>query len=111
VLAACDVLPSLVGERYSGVFVAHSIASDAAAIAFAQQVDCEVESITGAVDAATLRRALNELSDVYRGETIVVVAPRAMIRELVGSVADLAKPVLVAIDSSGWTVASANAGR
>jgi hypothetical protein len=108
VLATSDVLPSLVGERYSGVFAAAAVASDAralaAATAFAQQVNCELERIDAAVDAPAFKRALDELSDVYRGEAIVAVAPLAMIREVVGRAADAAKPLFVEIDSSGWSL-------
>jgi hypothetical protein len=107
VLATSEVLPSLAGERYSGVFVVAAVASDphalAAATAFAQQVNCELERIE-AVDGQAFKRALDELSDVYRGEAIVAVAPLAMIREVVGRAADAAKPVHVEIDSSGWAV-------
>jgi hypothetical protein len=106
------MLSSLAAERYSGVFVVSAIAADpaalAAAAAFARQVNCEVERISEAVDGATFRRALDELSDAYRGEAIVAVAPSAMIREIVGAAGG--KPVRLEIDSSGWTVTSSGAG-
>jgi hypothetical protein len=108
VLAHREMLPSLAGERFSGVYVAPAIAADpassAAASGFAAQVNCRLDTLVEAIDGASLRRSLQELSDIYRGETIAVIAPSALIREAIGRAADSAQPIVVSIDSSGWTV-------
>jgi len=112
VLATCDTLPQLASGRYSGVFVAPAVESAAsdlrAASELARHAGCEIQRLQDAIDGAKLRRALNELSDVYRGETIVAVVPEAMLREVIGGARDCAKPVFVAIDSDGWTVLDAS---
>jgi hypothetical protein len=51
--------------------------------------------------AEDLRRAVDELSDLYRGETIAVLAPAGAIAAALGGEVEL--PVTVAVDSSGWT--------
>lgn len=108
VLASRDMLPALAYERFSGVFVAPAIAAYASELAaarsFAKQVNCALDTLTGALDAASCRLALQDLSDVYRGETVVVIAPRELIHDLLGRAADAAQPSVVAIDSSGWVV-------
>jgi hypothetical protein len=72
------------GEDVSAIVAGHAVAGEFA--------------VTGA--GAELRARVDELSDLYRGETIVVVAPPEVIRETVG----VSGPVTVAVDSSGWTV-------
>jgi hypothetical protein len=93
---------------YSGVFGASSIAADASGLAaatdLAQQVSCPLDILADAVDGASLARAIEDLSDVYRGETIIVVAPRDLLRALLGRASESMKPVTVAIDSDGWVV-------
>ena len=54
-------------------------------------------------DAAGLVRAVNDLADAYRGEAIVVVATRELIRDALDRASTVATPVGVAVDSSGWT--------
>jgi hypothetical protein len=114
VLAAREMLPSLTGERFSGVYVVPAIAADpagrAAVSGFAAQANCQLDTLADAIDGASLRRSLQELSDVYRGETIAVVAPRALVREAIGRAADSTQPIVVSIDSSGWTVLAPPAG-
>ena len=107
VLAAREMLPSLAGERFSGVYVAAATVADpagrAAASGFAAQANCQLEILADATDGASFRRSLQDLSDVYRGETIAVIAPRELMREAIGRAADSAQPIVVSIDSSGWT--------
>lgn len=114
VLAAREMLPSLTGERFSAVYVLPAIAADpagrAAASGFAAQVNCRLDTLADAIDGAGLRRALQELSDIYRGETIAVIAPRDLLREAIGRAAESAQPIVVSIDSSGWTVLGPPAG-
>ncbi len=108
VLAVHDRPPSLAGQRFSGVFLAPDVAADAEALAaasgFAEQANCAFDTLGDARDAASLVRTLQELSDVYRGETIVVLTSEAMLRDAIGRAADSAQPIVLSIDSSGWTV-------
>lgn len=55
-------------------------------------------------DGATLRQRVDELADLYRGETIVVVAPADAIRTALGAGGAVDQPVAVAVDSTGWRV-------
>jgi len=113
VLAVLEMLPSLAGERYSGVYAAPAVAADpvgrAAVSGFAAQANCRLDTLADATDGASLRRSVQDLSDVYRGETIAVVAPRELIREAIGRAADSPQPIVVSIDSSGWTVLGTDA--
>jgi hypothetical protein len=103
-LVAAEMLgasvPALERTHYAGVFVVPGVAGNVGELA-----SYPVEIIDDAVDGASLARAVEELADVYRGYTIVVVATRAMIRDVLGERASAsAKPVVIAIDSSGWVV-------
>jgi hypothetical protein len=101
-------------ERYADVFAAAAIATDAGdlarATALAQQVGCPLKILADAVDGASLSRAIQELSDVYRGETIVVIANRDLLREVFGRAGESMEPLAVSIESSGWTMLKAAAG-
>jgi len=70
------------------------------------------------LDTASYGSALAELADVHRGETVLVVVPRAVAAVLAGRGEDEVGPVAevleVAVDSDGWSVrkwTSAPAGR
>lgn len=87
-------------DRLAGLFVAPALAADSSWLGAAH--DCPVADLPGAVDAASLGRELEQLSDIYRGETIAVVATGALIRDLVGR--EARAPIALAIDSEGWRV-------
>ena len=82
----------------AGVFAAGTPPPSAAALAAA--ADCRL-AVLDAPDAPALRRRIDELSDLHRGETIAVVAPPDLLAALLGR---QATPAVVEIDSSGWTV-------
>jgi hypothetical protein len=97
----------LEGMHYSEVFVVSALAAEAGELA-----QYRPEIIADVVDGASLARALENLADLYRGYTVVVVATREMICDLFGERAsDPRKPIALAIDSSGWTVFEALATR
>lgn len=101
-------IPAPLDVHYFGVFVAASIAADAAdlahANALAQRCGCRLEVMSDAVDSASLARAVDDLADLHRGETIVVVAHHDMILHLIGRTLDAENPIEVAIDDTGWAV-------
>lgn len=51
-------------------------------------------------DAVALRREIDALADLHRGETVVVVATPAALTELMGEDRD----VRLSIDAAGWRV-------
>lgn len=95
-------MPSLDDAPYSGVFAVSAVAGDAGEVT-ARHADHPLEILSDVLDGAGLARALDELADLYRGYTIVVVATHEMIRELMHG-RDSSRPVTIAIDGSGWTV-------
>src|SRR5262245_19314580 len=92
--------------RCSGVFVAAALAADAGDLAratgLARQAGCRLEILDEAVDATTLTIAVDGLADLYRGETLLVIAPDDVLREMYGTT----QAIAVSIDSSGWIVAN-----
>jgi hypothetical protein len=107
-LGSADVGPRLADRRLAGLFMESSVAADPHAVAFvtrlAEQGDHPVEVLTSARDSTSLARAIDQLSDLYRGETIAVVAPDSTLRDLLAAAAAPTELVVVAIDSSGWRV-------
>jgi hypothetical protein len=95
------------GKHLSGVFVASSVGVDldlARATRLAEQAGRTLERLADASLRAGLVEAVNQLSDLYRGETVAVIADaQAICSALVRKSAPTA-PVAVAIDSSGWLV-------
>lgn len=102
------------GTHCFGVFVAAAIAADADsfahASALAQTSGCKLEVMSEAVDSASLARAVDDLADLHRGETILVVARHDLIRDLIGRTLDTETAIEVAIDDSGWAVLHAPDG-
>jgi hypothetical protein len=86
----------------SGVFVCSSIALDPDMLARLGGSSRPVSALAGVADAASLRDAVEQLSDLHRGETLVVVAPPELIQGALAS--SRPSPVVVAIDSDGWVV-------
>lgn len=99
---------SLSGRRLSGVFVVPSIVEDPEAHATARHLaasgSCPIETMPGVVDAASLEAAVDDLSDLFRGETIAVVAPSTSIEAVLGLAGGESRPIAVAIDGDGWVV-------
>lgn len=88
----------------AGVFVAPMLATDASAATLARAAGCALEILAGATDAASTARAIDDLADLHRGETFVVVVTRDVIRDLTGRAQDPTQPIIVAIDAEGWRV-------
>ncbi len=97
---------ALRGKHVAGVVVAGSIADDAHALAtrLAREMSCTLDSMADVVDGASLRRAIKDLSDRYRGETIAVIASADMIANVLGIASPTTAPVTLAIDAEGWTI-------
>ena len=91
----------------AGVFIASAIADDARAAALAARLASEHGCRCGTlaiVDAASLARAAGLLADLHRGETVVVLAASSAIRDALGWPSEPAEPLMVEVDSSGWTL-------
>ncbi len=108
-IAAGGRSPLLAARHLSGVFVTSAVAADAGGLAAAARLADEgawrLSTMADVIDGASLARAMEDLADLHRGETIAVVTTRDMIQDLLGDAAALADPVAVAIDGSGWSVA------
>lgn len=91
----------LAGRHVAGRFLVATAATAAAARAAAG--GGAMEMLGDVVDGAGLRGQVDALADLHRGETVWVVAPSAMIAAALGR-GELVESVVVAIDSSGWTV-------
>jgi hypothetical protein len=96
------------GRRLSGYFVDASIAANpdelAAIRRLAEASNCPVEIVGALNDGTSLAQTLEQLSDLYRGETIALVTTAGVIRSLLGYAHLPTEPITVAIDSSGWVV-------
>jgi hypothetical protein len=93
----------LFAERAPSVaFVCSQNALDAEMLAMAGARAWPISALADVADADTLREAVELLSDLHRGETIVVVAPTDLIQCTVTS--PRLPPVVVAIDSDGWVM-------
>jgi hypothetical protein len=90
----------------SGLFVCASLAlegeSSSVVARLASGLACRVNDLADVRDGASLRAAVEQLSDLFRGETIVVVAATNMLRDALAPMSEL--PITVAIDSDGWIV-------
>jgi hypothetical protein len=104
---AFDGGPALVeGRHLSGVFVAPAVAADPGGLAAAGWADANaahLSTMPDVDDAASLAQAIEDLADLHRGETIAVVATRAMIEEVLGETRVRAGVVAIAVDDSGWS--------
>ncbi|HKP55306.1 MAG TPA: hypothetical protein VJV78_01220 [Polyangiales bacterium] len=86
----------------AGVFVTPALATDAGAAALARAASCPLEVLADAIDAASTARAIDDLADLHRGETFVVVVTREVLHDLTGRAPT--QSIIVAIDSEGWRV-------
>lgn len=84
----------LESTQLAGVFVASQVA-DASAISGAR---------LDVADGAGLARAIEELADLYRGETIALVTTSDLIAEMLGLTSPGTGPIAIAVDDSGWSV-------
>jgi hypothetical protein len=107
-LASGDCARAFASRRLSGFFVDPVVAADAQELAaisgLAHASNCSVEIMKELVDGASLTRALEELADVYRGETVAVVTTAKVIQTRLSFVDTPTEPIAIAIDSSGWSV-------
>jgi hypothetical protein len=93
----------LAGRQVSGVFVASAVEpSGLAAAGLADER--RLSTLPDVADAASLARAIEDLADLHRGETIAVVATRDMIQEMLGDAGVRTDPITIAVDDSGWSV-------
>jgi hypothetical protein len=99
--------PELHDRRLSGVVVAQTLQEHSRTIAKAQQHatanGCKLE-FANISDAAGLEQQANQLADLYRGETIAVVAPSEAICAAFHRTTPPTQPIAVAIDNSGWNL-------
>jgi hypothetical protein len=106
-LTTDEVTAAFRGKHLAGVFVASSITDEvdlSAATRVAEGAGRTFERLTVGSARAGLIDAINQLSDLYRGETIAVVADAKTISGALGWDSAPTAPVTVAIDSSGWVL-------
>lgn len=108
VLVSGECARELATRHLAGVFVAGPPAADpdvlAAATDLAHRAACRIDLLAEALDGPTLARAIDDLADLHRGETIAIVASAGAIRDALGLARAPADPVTVTIDGSGWSV-------
>jgi hypothetical protein len=102
---ASDGVPAAVeGRHLSGVFVASAVAADPSGLArWADARGARLSTMPGVEDAESLAAAIDDLSDLHRGETIAVVATRDLIEEMLGEARARAGAITIAVDESGWS--------
>jgi broad specificity phosphatase PhoE len=96
-----------VSRRVAEFFVDVALAANphelAAIKRLAGSSDCQVEVSDAAfADRASLERALEDFADLYRGETIALVASGDVIQSLLRCARTPTEPIAIAIDDSGW---------
>jgi hypothetical protein len=94
-------------RHLSGVHVASGVAADPGGLAAARLADergWRLATMTDVSDGASLARAIDELADLHRGETIAVVGTREMIQDMLGEASSWADPITITVDASGWRV-------
>jgi hypothetical protein len=89
----------LEGRHVAGAFVA-----SAAAAGLAGGRTSRLSTLPDVADGASLARAIEDLADLHRGETIAVVATRDMIQDMLGDAGVRADSITIAVDDSGWVV-------
>ena len=99
--SACN--RALEGHRLSGLFVAEQ-APPAAISNLAAANDLTIERVQTGSDRKGFRQALEGLADAYRGEAIALVASGEALQLGLGLDAVLEEPVVLSVDSSGWTI-------
>jgi hypothetical protein len=106
--------PIVEAGHLSGVFVASAVAADpsglAAAARLADERALRLSTMPDATDGASLARAIEDLADLHRGETIAVVATTDMIQNMLGDVSVRADPITIAVDDAGWFVSPGGRG-
>ena len=95
--AAPDLAGHLVGERVAVVLTDAWQPARGAASELAEQLGTSCEHLP----EGSLREVLDDVADLHRGETLVVVADRDWPGTL-GRAADGQGAVLVEIDADGW---------
>jgi hypothetical protein len=107
---AAGARPAFLGSRnLSGVFVASAAAENdpgalAAATRMAEAGGWRLSTLADVADGDGLARAMEDLADLHRGETVAIVATREMIQAALGVAAPAADMIVVDIDASGWRV-------
>jgi hypothetical protein len=91
----------LAGRRLSGVFVDGAHAELVAANGIA---DCAPELLEPLLDGSTFKRTLEQLADLYRGETVALVTSGELIQAGLGFEQTPVEPLALSIDSTGWVL-------
>jgi hypothetical protein len=112
-VASGGELAILAGRHLSGVFVSSAVAADPSGLAAATRLADEgawrLSTMPDTADGASLARAIEDLADLHRGETIAVVGTEDMLRDMLGDAGAGADPIAIAVDDSGWSVIRAGA--
>jgi hypothetical protein len=91
-------------ERLAGVFVASSVAREALVLEGAQRLAlihaCPIEQ-TNIEDEDALIDRIEQLADVYRGETIALIAPSRAVCAVIECLEPPDEPVAIAVDGAG----------
>jgi len=92
-------------SRLSAVVAAASLEPGSRALGQVQRLaaghGCQVER-ADLDDAAALSEHVEQLADLYRGETVAVIAPTAAVCAALRHTAAADRPIAIAVDSSGW---------
>jgi hypothetical protein len=94
-------------NNLAGVFAPASSMTEAdrsAAEHLAQRAGCRLERLANASGSDDLAQAVSQLSDLYRGENVAVIADAQLIRAALGFERAPTGPVAIAVDASGWAV-------
>ena len=91
-------------QRLAGVYVASSVATVGRVLEHARRLAdihaCSVENAT-IEDEDSLLDRLEQLADVYRGETVALIAPSRAICAVIECLEPPDEPVAIAVDGDG----------
>jgi hypothetical protein len=91
-------------QRLAGVYVASSIAAEAGVLDDARRLAevhaCRVEN-TDIEDEDALLDRIEQLADIYRGETVALVAPSRAVCAVIECLEPPDEPVAIAVDGDG----------
>ena len=94
----------LADQRLAGVYVASGVAHEGQVLQdarkLADQHGCKVEN-ADAEDEDSLLDRIEQLADVYRGETVALIAPSRAICAVIECLEPPDEPVAIAVDGNG----------
>ena len=91
-------------QRLAGFYVDAALVEAPELAAIRGRLQTPLEPIGPFADADSFIEAVDELADIYRGETIAVVATAALIQAALHRAHPPTEAITVAIDRSGWAV-------